>query len=134
MDREKAVGFVEGYGRTWQEWDFEGFADLFTDDVVYVEHATDETVVGREQILDYIRREHIAAGTVDVRMGAPIVEGDCVVSEFWTTMSTPNEQATLIGCFIAQLDPDTGRCRHFRQYWHEVPGHVRPYEGWGLAT
>jgi hypothetical protein len=26
MDREKAVAFVERYGRTWQAWDFEGFA------------------------------------------------------------------------------------------------------------
>ncbi len=57
-------------------------------------------------------------------MGLPIVEGDCVVGEFWTTMSKPGEQATLIGCFIAQLDAETGRCRHFRQYWDEVPGHV----------
>ncbi len=97
MDREKAVAFVEGYGRTWQTWDFEGFADLFADDVVCVEHPTDETVVGRGQILDYIRREQLAAGVVAVRMGMPIVEGDCVVGEFWTTMSKPGEQATLIG-------------------------------------
>ena len=62
MDREKAVAFVEGYGRTWQAWDFEGFADLFTDDVVYVEHPTDETVAGREQMLDYIRREQTCCG------------------------------------------------------------------------
>ena len=38
MDREKGVAFVEGYGRTWQAWDFEGFADLFSDEAVYVEH------------------------------------------------------------------------------------------------
>jgi uncharacterized protein (TIGR02246 family) len=131
VNRETAVAFVEGYGRTWQAWDFEGFADLFTDDVVYVEHPTDETVVGREQMLDYIRREQIAEGVASVRMGSPIVEGNCVVGEFWTTMSKPGEQATLIGCFIAQLDAETGRCRHFRQYWHEITGHRRPYPGWG---
>jgi len=32
MDREKAVAFVEGYGRTWQAWGYQGFADLFTDE------------------------------------------------------------------------------------------------------
>jgi len=120
--------------RAWQTWDFEGFADLFTDDVVYVEHPTDETVVGREQILDYIRPEQLAEGVAGVWMGLPIGEGDCVVGEFWTTMSKPGEQATLIGCFIAQLDAETGRCRHFRQYWHGVLGHVHPYPGWGVAT
>jgi uncharacterized protein (TIGR02246 family) len=130
MNRDMALAFVEGYGRTWDAWDFEGFADLFTDDVVYVEHPTDETVVGREQILDYIRREQKAEGVANVRMGTPIIGDDHVVGEFWTTMTKPDEQGTLIGCFIAQLD-ETGRCCHFRQYWHEVDRHVAPYLGWG---
>lgn len=130
MNRDMALEFVEGYGRTWEAWDFEGFVDLFTDDVVYVEHPTDETVVGREQVLDYIRREQEAEGVANVRMGTPIVGDDHVVGEFWTVMTKPDEQGTLIGCFIAQLD-ETGRCFHFRQYWHEVDGHVAPYLGWG---
>jgi hypothetical protein len=98
---------------------------------IYVEHPTDETVVGRDQLLDYIRREHEAEGVASVRMGTPVVEGDHVVGEFWTTMSKPGEIATLIGCFIAKLDEATGRCHHFRQYWHEVDERVTPYEGWG---
>ncbi len=131
MDREKAIAFVEGCGRTWQAWDYERFADLFTEDAIYVEHPTDETVVGRNQLLDYIRREHEAEGVASVSMGTPVVEGEHVIGEFWTTMSKPGEIATLIGCFIAKLDEGTGRCHHFRQYWHEVDGHVAPYEGWG---
>ena len=87
--------------------------------------------VGRDQLLDYIRREHEAEGVASVRMGTPVVEGDHVVGEFWTTMSKPGEIATLIGCFIAKLDEPTGRCHHFRQYWHEVDERVTPYEGWG---
>ena len=67
-------------------------------------------------------------------MGVPIVEGDCVVGEFWTRMSKPGELATLTGCFIALLDAETGRCRHFRQYWHELPGHHEPYPGWGAGA
>ena len=130
MNRDMAVAFVERYGRTWQAWDFEGFADLFTDDVVYVEHPTDETVVGREQILDYIRRERAAEGVADVRMGTPIIGDDHVVAEFWTVMTNREERGTLIGCFIAQLD-EAGRCCHFRQYWHEVDRHVAPYREWG---
>jgi SnoaL-like domain len=102
MDREKAIAFVEGYGRTWQAWDYEGFADLFTEDAIYVEHPTDETVVGRGQLLDYIRREHAAEGVASVSMGIPVVEGEHVIGEFWTTMSKPGEIATLIGCFIAK--------------------------------
>jgi hypothetical protein len=96
MNREMALAFVDGYGRAWEAWDFEGFADFFTDEMVYVEHPTDETVIGREQVLDYIQREQEAEGVANVRMGTPIVGGDHVVGEFWTRMTKPDEQGTLI--------------------------------------
>ncbi len=128
-----AIAFVEGYGRTWQAWDYAGFADLFRDDAIYVEHPVDETVVGREAILGYIRKEHEEQGTAQVRMGRPIVEGDRVAGEFWAAMSNREGEppGTLMGCFIARLDPATGLCTHFRQYWHECDGWPGPFDGWG---
>ena len=69
ISRNQAVGFVEGYGRTWENWDFDGFVALFTDDVVYVEHPTDETVVGRDQMQAYIRAEYDDQGVATVQMG-----------------------------------------------------------------
>ncbi len=38
VDREAAAAFVAGYGRTWERWDLKGFVELFSDDVVYIEH------------------------------------------------------------------------------------------------
>lgn len=80
IDRDQATRFVEGYGRTWEWWDFDGFVDLFTDDVIYVEHPTDETVVGREQMQAHIRAEYDYQGAATVLMGSPIVEGCQVVA------------------------------------------------------
>jgi ketosteroid isomerase-like protein len=96
-----ATAFVEGYGRTWGNWDFDGFVDLFKDDVVYVEHPVNETIVGREAMERYIRREQAEAGTVHVRMGKPIVDGDRVAAEFWTAMSNRDGEPaeTLAGCW-----------------------------------
>ena len=133
VSQAMATAFVEGYGRTWQSWDFDGFVALFSDDVVYVEHPVDETVVGREAMGRYIRREQAEAGTVSVRMGKPIVAADHVVAEFWALMSnrTDEPEGTLMGTFIARLDPATGRCTHFRQYWFDVEGHAEPFDGWG---
>ncbi len=131
--REMATAFVEGYGRTWQSWDYDGFIALFSDDVVYVEHPVGETVIGRDAMAHYIRREHAEAGTVGVRMGRPIIEGNQVVAEFWTMMCNREgePEGTLMGCFIAQLDPTTGQCTRFRQYWFEADGHRNPFNGWG---
>ncbi len=133
LEQERASAFVDGYGRTWESWDLEGFVDLFTDEVVYVEHPVDETVVGRKAMERYIRREQAEAVTASVRMGRPIVEGNKVVAEFWTAMSNREgeTEGTLTGCFIAQLDPTDGRCTHFRQYWFELDGHPSPFTGWG---
>ncbi len=110
-------------------WDLDGFVDLFNDDVVYVEHPVNETVVGREAMGRYIRREQAEAGTVRVRMGKPIVDGDRVAAEFWTAMSNRDgePEETLAGCFIARLDATDGRCTHFRQYFPNLMATPAPW-------
>ena len=49
VSRESAAAFVEGYGRAWESWDVSGFVGLFSDEVVYVAHPTQETVVGKRR-------------------------------------------------------------------------------------
>jgi hypothetical protein len=82
-------------------------------------------------MIPYLEKEETEQGAVDLRMGKPIVDGDQVVAEFWATVTTPAEEATLVGSFIAHLDPADGRCTHFRQYWFDIEGHRDTYRGWG---
>ena len=130
IGREDAAAFVERYGRAWERWDVSGFVDLFSEQVVYVAHATQETVVGRTALASYLRKEAAEQGEVSVRMGSPVIEGDRVAAEFWVTATSGSEAATIAGCFVARLAPD-GRCGHFREYWFDVEGHTSAYEGWG---
>ena len=130
LSRESAAAFVQGYGRTWESWDFSGFVDLFSDEVVYVAHATEEAVVGRQALAAYIRKEADEQGEASVRMGTPVIDGDRVAAEFWVTRTNDGEDWTTVGGFIARLAPD-GRCAFFREYWFDVEGHASPYEGWG---
>jgi hypothetical protein len=130
MGRERAAGFVEAYGRGWEGWDFSALVDLFSDDVVYVAHATEETVVGRAALADYMRKEAADQGEASVRMGSPVIDGDHVAAEFWVTRTNEGERWTTAGCFIAQLDPN-GTCTFFREYWFDVEGHTQAYDGWG---
>jgi hypothetical protein len=129
IDRESAAAFVESYGRTWESWDVPGFVDLFSDGVVYVAHATQETVVGKTALASYLQKEAAEQGQVTVRMGNPVIDGDRVAAEFWVT-TIGGEPATIVGCLIARLAPD-GRCAFFREYWFDVEGRVSAYEGWG---
>jgi ketosteroid isomerase-like protein len=128
--RAKAVAFVQGYGRAWESWDFAGFVDLFSDDVVYSAHATEERVVGRTALASYIRKEAADQGRASVRMGSPVIDGDRVAAEFWVTRSNDGADWTTAGCLIARLGPD-GRCTSFREYWFDTEGHTDAYEGWG---
>jgi hypothetical protein len=130
MGRASAAAFVEAYGATWESWDFSGFVELFSDDVVYVAHATQETVLGRAALAAYIWKEATDQGQASVRMGSPIIDGDHVAAEFWVTRTNEGENWTTAGCFIARLGPD-GRCTFFREYWFDVEGHTGPYAGWG---
>jgi uncharacterized protein (TIGR02246 family) len=131
-DRRSPAGFVDGYGRTWETWDAERFLDLFSDDVVYVVHATEETVIGREELRSYFAKEEAAMGKVSVRMGEPVGAGDRVAAEFWVTWTTASgEEGTVAGCFVAQLRSSDGLCTHFREYWFEMDGHLEAYAGWG---
>jgi hypothetical protein len=130
---QRAAEFVESYGRAWERWDLSAFVELFSHDVIYVEHPNEEPVVGHEQLLAYITKEQEAEGNASVRMGRPIVDGNHVVAEFWASLSDGEGKpaGTVSGCFIADLDPETGKCAFFRQYWFEFGGQAQPFSGWG---
>ena len=70
-------------------------------------------------------------GTISVRMGKPIVDGDHVAAEFWVTATNRDGEETTAGCLIAQLDRTAGLCTRFREYWFDIEGHVSPYASWG---
>ncbi len=130
-DHERATAFVNGYGQTWESWDVAGFVALFSDAVVYVAHPTETTVLGRQALVPYVEEQQAAMGTISVRMGKPVVEGNHLAAEFWVTATNRDGKETTAGCFIARLDPADGRCTHFREYWSDTEGHIAPYEGWG---
>jgi ketosteroid isomerase-like protein len=131
LDRTRATAFVDGYGRTWDSWDIAGFVDLFSDDIVYVAHPTETTVVGKEALTPYVEGQEAQMGTISVRMGKPIVDGNHVAAEFWVTATNQDGEETTAGCLMAQLDRTDGRCTHFREYWFDIEGHTSPFTGWG---
>lgn len=132
ISRQQAAAFVERYRASWEAWDLAAFLGLFSEGAIYFEHPVDETLVGSAQLERYFLKEEAEGGEATVRMGDPMVDRDQLFAEFWVTMTRDEGgQATLSGCFVARLDPDTGSCTFYRQYWHEFPGHSEPFSGWG---
>jgi hypothetical protein len=131
INRETATAFIEAYGRTWNAWDITGFCGLFSEDIVYVAHPTEETVTGRTALESYVAKEQREQGAVRVKMGTPLIDGEHVVSEFWATATNNGAKATIAGCLIARLRGEDGLCSHFREYWFDIEGHKDPGPGWG---
>jgi ketosteroid isomerase-like protein len=131
LDRAQVTAFIENYHRTWQTWDVDGFVELFSDDAVYVDHPIEKIAVGQEAVADFLRNEESEQGTATVRMGTPIIDGNRVAVEYWVTKTNGDEEATLTGCLMAQLDPTDGRCKRIHEYWFDIEGHPSPYAGWG---
>ena len=131
LDRERVTAFIDSYRQAWESWDVEGFAELFSDEAVYVDHPIEKIAVGREAVADFLRNEESEQGVASVRMGRPIIDGNHVAVEYWVTKTNRDGEATLTGCLMAQLDPTDGLCTHIREYWFDLEGHHSAYAGWG---
>ena len=123
--------WIEGYRRAWEENDADLLVTLFTEDASYRSSPFREPNVGHDAIRAYWARAAETQRNVEVRMGEPVVEGNVVAVEWWTTMEDDDDgELTLPGCLLLQFAPD-GRCLELREYWNVEAGRREPHEGWG---
>ena len=127
MTREE---WIEAYGRAWKEREPDAAAALFTGDAVYRAHPFREPHLGTEGIRAYWAQATATQADVRVRFGKPIVSGERVAVEWWTTMRAEGEEVTIPGCLLLRFARD-GRCEELREYWHVEPGRHEPPAGWG---
>lgn len=123
--------WIEAYGRAWENGDPEEVVGLFTEDASYRSSPFREPNLGHEGIRAYWSRAAGSQEGVQVRMGEPVVDGNLVAVEWWTTMNDPDEgEITLPGCLLLQFAAD-GRCFDLREYWNVQQGWLPPHEDWG---
>ena len=123
--------WIAAYGRAWEEGDPDAVVTLFTEDASYRSSPFREPNLGQEGIRAYWVRAAGKQEGVQVRMGEPVVDGNVVAVEWWTTMDDPDDgEITLPGCLLLQFAP-VGRCYDLREYWNVRDGRVPPYDGWG---
>ena len=83
--------WIERYRRAWETADGDEIVDLFTPDASYRSSVFREPFRGRDAIRSYWQRGPGAQREVTVRMGRPLITGDRVAVEWWTTMIDPDE-------------------------------------------
>jgi hypothetical protein len=123
--------WIEGYRRAWEEKDSGLLLSLFTEDASYRSSPFRQPNLGHDGIRAYWERAAGSQSGVEVRMGAPVVEGNVAVVEWWTTMDDADDGViTLVGCLLLQFAED-GRCCDLREYWNASDGRLQPHEEWG---
>jgi hypothetical protein len=126
MDHETAQQWLDRYVDAWVSYDPDSIAGLFSEDVAYRYHPSDEPTVGRDAVVaswlgedssnDFGRD---APGTYDAAYSPVAVDGDVVVA---TGTSRYRKEAggpfvrTYDNCFVVKFDAE-GRCRDFTEYY-----------------
>ena len=126
MDHETAQQWLDRYVDAWVSYDPDSIAGLFSEDVAYRYHPSDEPTVGREAVVaswlgedssnDFGRD---APGTYEAAYSPVAVDGDVVVA---TGTSRYRKEAggpfvrTYDNCFVVKFDAE-GRCREFTEYY-----------------
>ena len=106
--------WVETYRQAWEESDAAKAAGLFTEDATYRSNIFEEPHSGHQGIAAYWTSVTATQSDIEVRMGRPIVDGERVSVEFWTTMNNEGADVTLPGCLLLEF-ADDGRCRRLHE-------------------
>jgi ketosteroid isomerase-like protein len=130
MERERVGDWIEAYRRAWEQADTPAAVALFTTDASYRSHPLRPAHAGHDGIAAYWREVTADQRDPRVRFGDPIVDGDRVAVEWWTTMLAGGDPITLAGCLVLAFAAD-GRCRDLRECWNLAEGLVDPPDDWG---
>ena len=131
MDRAQAQTWLDRYVAAWLSYDAKDIAALFSEDVAYRYHPSDEPITGREAVVASWLGEgnsngastRDAPGTYAAHYEAVAVDGDVVVATGTSSYrERPDGPVVRVydNCFVMRFDAD-GNCREFTEYYLRRP-------------
>ncbi len=131
MDRASAQAWLDRYVAAWLSYDADDIRALFTDDIAYRYHPSDNPIVGREAVVASWLGEsdsdgastRDAPGTYSARYTPVAVDDDVVVATGTSSYSERPDGPivrTYDNCFVMRFDSG-GRCREFTEYYNRRP-------------
>jgi ketosteroid isomerase-like protein len=127
MDHGTAKDWLDRYVAAWVSYDPAAIGDLFTEDVSYRYHPSDEPTVGRDAVVASWLGESTAQeastrdapGTYQAAYAPVAIEGDVVVaigtSTYYTAPGGPVD-TVYDNCFLMRFDA-SGKCSDFTEYY-----------------
>jgi SnoaL-like domain len=131
VNRAGAQAWLDRYVAAWLSYDADDIGALFTDDIAYRYHPSDNPIVGREAVVASWLGEsdsdgastRDAPGTYSARYTPVAVDDDVVVATGTSSYSERSDGPivrTYDNCFVMRFDGE-GRCREFTEYYNRRP-------------
>ena len=131
MDRAQAQTWLDRYVAAWLSYDAKDIAALFSEDVAYRYHPSDEPITGREAIVASWLGEgnsngastRDSPGTYAAEYEPVAVDGDVVVATGSSSYrERPDGPVVRVydNCFVMRFDAD-GNCCEFTEYYLRRP-------------
>ena len=131
MDHKTAQDWLDRYVDAWRSYDRDDVSALFSEDIAYRYHPSDQPIVGRDSVVaswlgegasgDASTRD--APGTYEAEYSPVAVDGDTVVATGTSSYrEVPGGPVARIydNCFVIRFDAE-GRCREFTEYYLRRP-------------
>lgn len=117
MDLEQLGGWLDLYGRAWEEADPDAAAELFAEEATYRETPFSEVMRGREAIRAYWQQ--IPDHQRDIRFEHDVVSVSPAVVRWRASYvrRRDGERVDLDGVFLLAFDPEN-RCSSLLEWWH----------------
>ena len=118
--------WVEGWSRAWPAADADAVAALYADDARFRSEPFRELQSPRA----YAEWAFSEQDEAECWFGAPIVDGDRAVVEYWAVVRFQGRDETIAGIAVIRFRPD-GLVAEQHDYWNSHEGRVEPPEGFG---
>ena len=118
--------WVEGWSRAWPAADADAVAALYADDARFRSEPFRELQSPRA----YAEWAFSEQDEAECWFGAPIVDGDQAVVEYWAVVRFQGRDETIAGIAVIRFRPD-GLVAEQHDYWNAHQGRVEPPEGFG---
>ncbi len=119
MNQDGLAGWLDAYGRAWEQRDADAVAAIFSTDALYYETPYSDPFRGREGVAAYWTRvtlDQRDIGFSSDPVGMIGATGVARWSARFTAVSSGAE-VELNGVFLLQFDDD-GLCTCLREWWH----------------
>ncbi len=131
MDHAAAQDWLNRYVAAWKSYDADDIGELFSDDIAYRYHPSDEPIVGRAAVVASWLGEsesgdassHDEPGTYDASYAPFAVDGDVVVATGTSSYrETPDGPVVRVydNCFLMRFNGER-HCREFTEFYVKRP-------------